>query len=100
VVASSTCSISGGALTGTFTVANVEIGAYTITATGNQVGDSATATFTLPTTTGPAIPGFPVEAILAGLLLGTVIIALLRRRRIFNRSDIVDHCSVSGLYRR
>ena len=91
VVASSTCSISGGALTGTFTVVTVGIGSYSVTATGNQAGDSAAATFTVPTTTGPAIPGFPVEAILAGLLLGTIIIALLRRRPILNRSSIVHH---------
>jgi len=49
VVSSLSCSVSGGALSGSFTVANVTFGAYTVTATGNQIGDSASATFTVNT---------------------------------------------------
>jgi len=40
------CSISGGALTGSFVVADVRAGSYTITATGSPAGDSASGTFT------------------------------------------------------
>ena len=58
-VASQTCSISGGALTGSFVVANVTIGSYTITATGSPMGDSASATFKL---SGPSVTLTPVSA--------------------------------------
>ena len=47
VVASQTCSISNGALTAAFTVANVAGSAYSVTATGGQEYDSASATFTV-----------------------------------------------------
>ncbi|HMK82078.1 MAG TPA: CFI-box-CTERM domain-containing protein [Candidatus Bathyarchaeia archaeon] len=46
VIASQTCSVSSGTLTGSFVIANVLAGAYTITATGST-GDSALATFTV-----------------------------------------------------
>ena len=46
-VTSSTCSITGGAITATFTVANVSPGGYTVTLTGEPVGDSATVDFTV-----------------------------------------------------
>src|SRR5208282_2679078 len=43
-----TCSVySGGSLVGSFIVANVAIGSYTITATGTQAGDHASASFTV-----------------------------------------------------
>lgn len=78
-VASSSCSISGGTLTGSFVVANVATGSYTVTATGST-GDSASATFNVAPQTAPAIPGFPIEAILLGLLLGTCMAMFFRRK--------------------
>ncbi|MGO9643256.1 MAG: beta strand repeat-containing protein [Candidatus Bathyarchaeia archaeon] len=58
-VASQTCSISGGILTGSFVVANVTVGSYTITTTGSPMGDSASATFGL---SGPTVTLNPVSA--------------------------------------
>jgi hypothetical protein len=46
-VTASTCSVSNGTLTGTFTVANIASGAYTIRARGRPSGDSASAQFTV-----------------------------------------------------
>ncbi len=46
-VASSTCSISNGMLTATFTVASIATGAYSITAYGKPGGDSASAQLTV-----------------------------------------------------
>ncbi len=57
-VASQTCSISGGILTGSFVTANVTVGSYTITATGTPTGDSASATFVLQ---GPSITLTPIS---------------------------------------
>jgi hypothetical protein len=79
VVSSSTCSISAGTLSGSFVVANVATGYYTVNAIGST-GDSASAPFTVSPSTAPAVPGFPIEAILSGLLLGIVIVATFRRR--------------------
>ena len=44
---------------------------------------SAGQVFTLPLSTGPSglIPGFPLESILAGIVLGVCTLAFLRRRR-------------------
>jgi len=78
-VISASCSISAGALTGSFVVANVGVGYYTVTATGST-GDFASATFAVAPYSAPAIPGFPFEAILAGLLLGVGAVILFRRR--------------------
>lgn len=78
-IASSTCSVSGGILSGIFVVANVGTGSYTITATGST-GDSGSTTFNVAPSNVPAIPGFPIEAILAGLLVGIVMVAIFRRR--------------------
>jgi len=78
-VTSPNCSISGGTVSGSFTVANVGAGYYTTTVTGST-GDSASANLAVGPTMAPAIPGFPVEAILSGLFLGLATIALLRRR--------------------
>lgn len=47
VVVSQICSISGQILTGTFTVGNLGLGSYFVTATGLQAGDSASASFTV-----------------------------------------------------
>ena len=80
-VSNGICSISGGTLTGSFVVQNVGAGYYTITAQGST-GDSAAANLDVAPTSAPAVPGFPVEAILAGLFLGLVAVAFLRRRRI------------------
>lgn len=46
-VSASACTISGGTLTGSFTVANVLAGKYTITGTGIQNGDFSSNTFTV-----------------------------------------------------
>jgi len=46
-VASPSCTISGGSLTGSFVVGNVPAGSYTVTATGNQEGDYSSASFTV-----------------------------------------------------
>jgi len=59
VVASPTCAVSGGTLTGAFTVANVAAGSYSVTATGTQAGDSASASFTVPS---PSITISPTSA--------------------------------------
>ena len=80
-VSSSTCSISGGTLSGSFVAGNVATGYYTVTAIGST-GDSASATFGVGPSNAPAIPGFPIEAILSGLLLGIAIVAIFRRRLI------------------
>jgi hypothetical protein len=77
VVGSANCSISGGTLSGSFVVANVATGSYTVTAAGS-IGDSASATFNVAPQTAPAIPGFPIEAILLGLLLGTCMTIFFR----------------------
>jgi len=54
-VASQTCSISGGALTGSFTVGNVAPGSYTIVISGTPGGDSVSPSFTV---TAPSSSGF------------------------------------------
>jgi len=78
-VTSSSCSISSGTLTGSFVVANVAVGYYTVSATGST-GDSASSTFGVAPYSAPAVPGFPLEAIIAGLLLGLGTVIVLRRR--------------------
>jgi hypothetical protein len=78
-VASSTCSVTGGEVTGSFTVANVGSGLYSVTVTGSS-GDSASVNFKVGPQSVLAIPSFPIEAILAGLLLGSAIAVLLRKR--------------------
>ena len=78
-VSSYTCTLSSGSVSGSFVVANVGAGYYTVTVSGDS-GASAAATIGVAPYSAPAIPGFPLEAILAGLLLGAVFIALLRRR--------------------
>jgi hypothetical protein len=59
VAATPTCSVSGGVLTGAFTVANVAAGSYSVTATGTQAGDSASTSFTVPS---PSITLNPTSA--------------------------------------
>ena len=54
-IASQTCAVSGGALTGTFTVANVATGSYSILVTGSPGGDSVSVSFTV---TAPSSSGF------------------------------------------
>jgi Cysteine-rich secretory protein family len=139
-IALPTCSISAGAVTGSFVVANVTPAVYTITVTGNQAADSDSADFTVeapptqtmsstsssttmtsqssmttlvqptvlvvtsvvttamssPTTatlnvsssisvtapmTLPPVPGFPLESIITGIILGLTFLAIVRRRR-------------------
>ena len=46
-VSPTSCSISGGSLTGSFDVGNALAGAYTITGTGSPTGDSSSSTFTV-----------------------------------------------------
>jgi hypothetical protein len=82
--------IAGGLPAGTYT-ADAEVGAVgypTIRAsTGFTVTPRTTPTVTPNQTTGPAqvqsrpaIPGFPIESILAGLFLGFVVLALYSTR--------------------
>src|SRR5208282_667741 len=87
-VGSPTCSISGGTLSGSFVVADVATGYYTVNAIGST-GDSASATFGVGPSSAPAVPGFPIEAIVAGLLLGIAIVAIFRRRLI-NHSTTLE----------
>jgi hypothetical protein len=79
-VGSASCSIINGVVSGSFIVQNVPVGYYPITATGDVAGDSASATLGVAPTAAPAIPGFPIEGTLIGLLFGLVAVALLRRR--------------------
>ena len=83
-VGSVSCSISDGALSGSFVIQDVSVGFYTVTATGST-GDFVSVNVGVAPTTTPAIRGFPPEAILSGLLLGLAAITLLRRKRT-NRS--------------
>jgi hypothetical protein len=79
-VTSPNCSISGGTLSGSFTVAYVNAGYYTVTVTGSS-GDYAAATLAVGPSSTPALPGFPIEAIISGLLLGLAAVITLRRKR-------------------
>jgi len=79
-VSSASCSISGGVLSGSFTVANVATGYYTTTATGST-GDSVSTNFGVSPQAVPAIPGFPIQAIILGLIIGVGMAILLRKRR-------------------
>jgi hypothetical protein len=140
VVSSPSCSISSGTLSGSFVVANVTAGSYTVTAIGSPSGDSGSATFSVsvpltsqttsstsrttitsqseattvapptvvvitsvvttvvssPTRTAstisssisvtgpmilPPVPGFPMESIITGIILGLTFLAIVRRRR-------------------
>jgi len=139
-ISSQSCSISAGKVTGSFVVANVAAAVYTITVTGNQAADFASADFTVdsaptqttsstsssttitsenatttvaqptvvvitsvvtatmssPTTTAlrtsssisvtmpmtlPPVPGFPLESIITGIILGLAFLVIVRRRR-------------------
>jgi hypothetical protein len=51
-----------------------------LTSTSTVVSSSVSAN----TLQVPGIPGFPWESILAGILFGITVIALVRRRRISN----------------
>jgi len=79
-VSSPSCSISGGVLSGSFVVATVGSGYYTTTATGST-GDSVSTTFAVSPQNVPAIPGFPIQAIFLGLIIGTALVAFLRKRQ-------------------
>ena len=50
-ISSPSCAISGGTITGSFIVANVNPAVYAIAVTGNQAGDSALASFTITANT-------------------------------------------------
>jgi len=52
--------------------------------TVTSVSTMGSTTFQNPagTVSGPGIPGFPLEAILFGIILGAVMLGLLRRRRL------------------
>jgi len=54
--------------------------------TVTSVATIGSTTFQNPSTGGGGIPGFPLEAILFGLLLGGVVLGLLRRRRVGTRN--------------
>ncbi len=100
------CSLSGGTLTGSFTVsAGAPVGGYVVTAVTN-VAATASALFSvtapvtptvtvtgtstpggLPFPTPPVpIPGFPWESIIAGLAIAMLTLSMLRRRRQRKRS--------------
>src|SRR5208282_3197217 len=51
MIISQTCSVSGGTLIGTFTVANIATGSYTVTVTASPVGDTASTIFSLSAST-------------------------------------------------
>ena len=65
VSATNSCSVSGGSLTGSFVVANVAVGPYTITATGTPGTDLGTANFQV-TTAAPSIALSPTSAQVGG----------------------------------
>ncbi len=95
------CSLSGGTLTGSFTVsAGAPVGGYVVTAVTNAAATasalfSVTAPVTTPTVTVTGttpgglpfptppvpIPGFPWESIVAGLAIAMLTLSMLRRRR-------------------
>ncbi len=67
---------------------NVLPGTYTVTATkaGTTVSPSITVSgngqiFTITLAGGAGIPGFPVESVLAGIVLGLAALSLVRRKR-------------------
>ncbi|HXX73108.1 MAG TPA: hypothetical protein VEI80_05375 [Candidatus Acidoferrales bacterium] len=66
VVTASSCSVSNGALTGSFEVVNLTLGSYLVTATGTPTGDSGSATLTIVTgsvtTTSSATADFALSA--------------------------------------
>src|SRR5208282_3892969 len=94
-----TCSVySGGSLVGSFIVANVSIGSYTITATGTQAGDHASTSFTvsggMPTitlnpTSGSA--GSTVQVSGSGFSLSDTVCSLTGGGALASEA-----CSVSG----
>jgi hypothetical protein len=49
LISSPTCTVTGGVLSGSFTVASGASGTYTVTVTGTPTSDSASATFTVTT---------------------------------------------------
>ena len=64
-----------------FMIASLSSGSYTLTKT---LLDTLTlaSTFTNTTATPPAsIPGFPIESIAAGIIIGVIALMILRRRR-------------------
>src|SRR5208283_278514 len=50
--------------------------------TVTSVATVGSTTFQNPSSGGTGIPGFPLEAILLGIILGGLVIGLLRRRRV------------------
>src|SRR5208282_6295826 len=89
---------SGGSLVGSFIVANVSIGSYTITATGTQAGDHASTSFTvsggMPTitlnpTSGSA--GSTVQVSGSGFSLSDTVCSLTGGGALASEA-----CSVSG----
>ncbi|MGO9644843.1 MAG: hypothetical protein ACLPY5_08870 [Candidatus Bathyarchaeia archaeon] len=54
--------------------------------TVTSVATIGSTTFQNPSTGGGGIPGFPLEAILLGILLGGAVLGLLRRRRAGDRN--------------
>lgn len=67
----------------TSTVSTVVTSTQTVSATTtifSTVSETTTVTGTIPLPPGPGIPGFPVESILAGLVVGAAALFVLRRR--------------------
>jgi uncharacterized membrane protein YhaH (DUF805 family) len=94
-VASPTCSISYGTLTGSFIVANVPPGSYVIATTGSSSGDSASASLTVlaPTialnlTSGP--PGSTITVSGSGFYTSDTTCSLA------GQAVATESCSISG----
>ncbi len=69
-------------ITTTTSTSTVTGSTTTITGTSTTIVTCISCTGTSTTSTGPgAIPGFPVESILAGLLGGLIALTVIRRRR-------------------
>jgi hypothetical protein len=77
--ATSLTTVSG---TATSTVATTSVtGTVTVTSTTVTTKLTTTTTSTVTTTPSAAIPGFPMESIMAGLVAGFIALTVLRRRR-------------------
>jgi hypothetical protein len=89
-IATQTCSITGGVVSGSFTVANSSNGPITVAVVGAPVGDTAQATFIIEgsnsqPTVSLSIPGFAPLSLVLGLILGLALIVLIHRRLLRRR---------------
>src|SRR5208282_3079981 len=89
VGALSNCKVSGGSPVGSFLVANVPAGSYTVTLTGSPVGDFASATLTVSGSSNSNGPSISVSIISAAVGTGVQVSGSG-----FSSSD--TSCSLSG----